>query len=81
MSLELIRLLRINNLEVKMDDKTKQFLLKLVDELADLRATVGPLAAVAFRGSNQSDVQVAKIQAMKKNYKHYRELKDEIGSL
>jgi len=63
-----------------MDDKTKQILLKLVDDMQDLRATVGAIAASASRPISAADAQDAKILAKLQDRQRYDELRKEIES-
>jgi hypothetical protein len=63
-----------------MDKETKQIFQKLVDELEDIRANQGAIAATALQIS-LADAQDAKSLAIEMHRRHYAELRKEIEAL
>ena len=62
------------------DKKLKQILLKLVNDIEDLRANVGSLAAFA-PPTGLAAAQDAKRTATQTNRQRYEDLRKEIGAL
>jgi hypothetical protein len=64
-----------------MENQTKQILLRLVNDIEDLRATVGALVAAASRQISIADAQDAKSLAKQSQQQRYDELRKEIEAL
>ena len=64
-----------------MDTKTKQVILKLVDDIQDLRANLGMLAASPSLHVSIADARDAKSLAKQQDAQRYDELRKEIEAL
>lgn len=64
-----------------MDNKSKQILLKLVQELEDLRASILAVSAHPSLKTSLADAKDAKANALKTHEQHYKDLRNEVEAL
>ena len=76
-----LRFANLGALGVAVENATKQVLLKMLAELEDLRASLGPLVAASSRPLSLAGVQDAKSLAKQAHQQFYDELRKEIDAL